>query len=157
MRKFFFTKIIQTQKLDEEPTQSVRENGRFSFCTPLSHRGHLPPVTAPPWGSQDTPVNREKLCGEANFSLCLTAQCAGTSARTLGSPRGGAGETPVRAARLRGMSRPAHSAKIETDCINIHKMSIYKTSMQNCRPRGIKKRKQKRKNSKSGLDTGGML
>ena len=35
--------------------------------------------------------------------LCLTAQFAMIDARTLGSPRGGAGETPVRAARLRGV------------------------------------------------------
>ena len=39
--------------------------------------------------------------------------------------------------------------------INIHKISIYKISMQRRCPAGIKKRKQKRKNNKSGLDTGG--
>ena len=153
LKKFFFTKIIQTQKLDEEPTQSVRENGRFSFCSPLSHRALAHPVPAPPRrGSQVAIVNSGKVGGQAEFQKSLPHRyLPDTYGRTLGSPCGGAG-----AKRLRGMSRPAHSAKIETDCINIHKMSIQKTSMQNCRPRGIKKRKQKRKNSKSGLDTGGV-
>ena len=41
--------------------------------------------------------------------------------------------------------------------INIHKMTNKNQNILSRLRRGVKKRKQKRKNSKSGLDTGGML
>ena len=52
-------------------------------------------------------------------------------------------------------AKAARSVKIETERINIHKTTSKNQNILSRLRRGIKKRKQKRKNSKSGLDTGG--
>ena len=60
-------------------------------------------VRAPTGGGKSTPVGGgQEVVRQTCSQLCLTVQFTIIDARTLGSPRGGAGETPVRAARLRG-------------------------------------------------------
>ena len=60
-------------------------------------------ATSPTGGGKSTPVGGgQEVVRQTCSQLCLTAQFALIDARTLGSPRGRAGETPARAARLRG-------------------------------------------------------
>ena len=60
-------------------------------------------ATSPTGGGKSTPVGAgQAVVRQTCSQLCLTAQFALIDARTLGSPRGRAGETPARAARLRG-------------------------------------------------------
>ena len=71
---------------------------------PLRHSPLARPVPPPPTGGgKSTPVGGgQEVVRQTCSQLCLTVQFTIIDARTLGSPRGGAGETPVRAARLRG-------------------------------------------------------
>ena len=69
---------------------------------PLRH-GAEAPRHLPHGGGKCTPVGGgQEVVRQTCSQLCLTVQFTIIDARTLGSPRGGAGETPVRAARLRG-------------------------------------------------------
>ena len=77
-------------------------SGAADGC-PLRH-GAEAPRHLPHGGGKSTPVGGgQEVVRHTCSQLCLTAQFAMIDARTLGSPRGGAGETPVRAARLRGV------------------------------------------------------
>ena len=70
---------------------------------PLRH-GAEAPRHLPHGGGKCTPVGGgQEVVRHTCSQLCLTAQFAMIDARTLGSPRGGAVETPVRTARLRGV------------------------------------------------------
>ena len=78
------------------PSQA-RRTGALSV-TALKRR-----ATSPTGGGKSTPVGGgQEVVRQTCSQLCLTAQFALIDARTLGSPRGRAGETPARAARLRG-------------------------------------------------------
>ena len=84
-----------------------------AFGIPVRHACRLPSpsqsacascATSPTGRGKCTPVGGgQEVVRHTCSQLCLTAQFAMIDARTLGSPRGGAGETPVRAARLRGV------------------------------------------------------
>ena len=83
-----------------------------AFGIPVRHACRLPSpsqsacascATSPTGGGKSTPVGGgQEVVRQTCSQLCLTVQFTIIDARTLGSPRGGAGETPVRAARLRG-------------------------------------------------------
>ena len=60
-------------------------------------------ATSPAGGGKRTCVNLCEVCGKAKLKkLRLTTKFSFAHGRTLGSPSGRAGETPARAARLRG-------------------------------------------------------
>ena len=84
-----------------------------AFGIPVRHACRLPSpsqsarascATSPTGGGKSTPVGGgQEVVRQTCSQLCLTVQFTIIDARTLGSPRGGAVETPVRAARLRGV------------------------------------------------------
>ena len=86
------------------PQRALAKNGALRHSQlPVSATGSGR-CSCPHGGGKSTPVGGgQEVVRHTCSQLCLTAQFAMIDARTLGSPRGGAGETPVRAARLRGV------------------------------------------------------
>ena len=158
---------------------AFRQWGRFVFCggrLPAGNQGYsfshklykraerpgtgaflLPSqalrASSPTGGAKCTPVNREMLCGKINiFGLCLTTNFAAIDAGTLASPCGG-GVPALCAGTERGaQNRP--DAPIQKR-MNIQNYCINNPNIHFTLPPKVTKRKQKPKNSKSGLDTGG--
>ena len=110
-------------------------------------------ASSPAGGAKCTPVNREILCGKINISgLCLTTNFAAIDAGTLASPCGG-GVPALCAGTERGaQNRPGAPTQKR---MNIQNRCIKSENIHFTLPPQVTKRKQKPKNSKSGLDTGG--
>ena len=76
-------------------------------ASPLRHSAKRC-ATSPAGGGKRTCVSFGKVCGKAKLQkVHLTTNFPFANGRKLGSPSGRAGETPARAARLRG--EPSHA------------------------------------------------
>ena len=110
-------------------------------------------ASSPTGGAKCRSVDRGKLCGKMKFFLlCLTTNFAAIDAGTLASPCGG-GVPALCAGTERGAQNrpgPPHQKRMNIQNHRINNPNIHFTL-----PSQVTKRKQKPKNSKSGLDTGG--
>ena len=127
----------------------VRRPGTGAFLFPSQALR----ASSPTGGAKCTPVDRGNLCGKMKFFLlCLTTNFAAIDAGTLASPCGG-GVPALCAGTERGaQNRP--DAPIQKR-MNIQNYCINNPNIHFTLPPKVTKRKQKPKNSKSGLDTGG--